>query len=107
MKATLENNCLVFDGNKYPLDQHIDLSNTDLSELPRGLMVCGDLDVSNTKIEELPEFFAISGSLDVSNTPLTKLPRFFQVEKNVFIGGTQINNVPGNACIGGKIFWRG
>ena len=61
--------------NKLPnnlsyIDGYLDIRWTNISELPRGLVINGNLYIIYTNISELPDDISIEGSLYCYNTPL-------------------------------------
>lgn len=53
----------------------LDISNSDVTELPDNLTVSGWLYINNTKISKLPENLRVSGGIDISETEITELPK--------------------------------
>ena len=56
-------------------DGSIDLSDTDITSIPRGLKVNGHLDISRTKITRLPENLEVSGHINLMGTGITDIPK--------------------------------
>lgn len=80
MKLTLEEaNRIMAENNG-----HLDLYNTEITELPENLTVGCDLYLSFTEITELPKGLKVGGDLDLRNTPITKLPDNLKVDGNIF-----------------------
>ena len=50
----------------------LDLSDLEITSLPKGLKVGGDLDLYNTEIRLLPQGLKVGGYLYINTTPLTK-----------------------------------
>ena len=51
----------------------LNLSYTNITSLPKGLKVGGDLVLINNKIKSLPEGLEVGGRLEIAGTPLAKL----------------------------------
>ena len=68
MKLTLEKAKEMMERNGGSLD----LSNTQIRELPEGLTVGGWLDLSNTQIRELPEGLTVGGGLYLGDTQISR-----------------------------------
>ena len=62
MKLTLEKAKEMMERN----GGNLDLSYTQIKEIPEGLTVGGWLDLSYTQIKEIPEGLTVGGSLDLS-----------------------------------------
>lgn len=80
------------------------LGNTPITKLPEGLTVRGDLDISNTQITELPEGLTVGGSLYLSKTPITELPDGLNINGNLNISGTKIYPLPRGLNITGNLY---
>ena len=63
--------------------ENLDVSNTEITELPSGLNVKGSLDISNTKIAKLPSDLTVKGFLYARNTPLSKSHTKEQIKQMV------------------------
>jgi hypothetical protein len=55
------------------VDGYLNLSETDIESLPKGLRVGDDLYIQYTKITSLPEGLQVGGDLHIYNTTLAKL----------------------------------
>lgn len=65
---------------KTDFEGDLNLSDTPIDRLPRGLTVSGNLDLSkSTYIKNLPQGLKIGGDLDLSNTNIKTLPSDIQV----------------------------
>ncbi len=62
-----------------------------------------DLDLSSTDITELPEDLYIGGDLNISYTNITELPKGLRVDGNLDLRGTDITEGPDDIYVGGKI----
>jgi hypothetical protein len=79
------------------------LSNTQIRELPANLTVNGSLDLGNTQIRELPANLTIKVSLNLSNTQIKELPANLTVNGYLWLDSTQIRELPANLTIGDNI----
>lgn len=55
-------------------NSRINLNNLRISELPKGLLVKGDLSLCNTLLKELPDDLRVQGTLDIRYNPQLSLP---------------------------------
>jgi hypothetical protein len=67
----------------------------------KGLNVKGDLDLSYTQIQELPEGLNVEGNLDLSCTQIRELPEGLSVEGYLNLKDTQIRELPESLSVGG------
>jgi hypothetical protein len=100
----------------------LNISDSDITNLPKGLVVNGALLMENTDIEELPDdikfhsLFAagsklkklpdgltVDGWLDISETPMSKLPENLTVMGSFDMSYTDIEELPVSAKFGGSI----
>jgi Leucine-rich repeat (LRR) protein len=67
----------------------VDLSDSQVTELPKNLTVYGFLDLMNTNITELPENLTVGTWLRLEGTHITKLPKTLRVSETIkgFIAG--------------------
>jgi hypothetical protein len=80
------------------------LNRTQVSELPQGMVVRGDLTITNTPIMALPDDLVVQdGNLDVRNTRIDSVPATLSVTGNADFRGTLINSIPASTYIGGEI----
>ena len=87
MKLTLEQAEKMMEEN----GGNLDLSSTQITELPSGLTVGGWLDLRHTQITELPSGLTVGGWLDLSSTQITELPSDLTVGW-LDLRGTQITD---------------
>jgi hypothetical protein len=73
-----------------------------LDNLPRNLKVA-DLDLTGVDITSLPDGLKVNGNLFVAKTPLTELPRGLIVGRNLYMYRTGIKRLEA-ATIGGSLF---
>jgi hypothetical protein len=57
-----------------PTTFSLDLSGSDITELPENLIINGDLDLSNSKIKKLPNTLQVKGVLNISGLGLKPSP---------------------------------
>jgi hypothetical protein len=71
------------------VDGYLNLSETDIESLPKGLRVGDDLYIQYTKITSLPEGLQVGGNLHIYNTKLAKFSdnEIFEMIKPGFIEG--------------------
>lgn len=59
----------------------LDLSNTELKELPNGLKIkAGYLNLMNTKLTKLPKGLEVEGDLRITNTLISEIPKDIKVK---------------------------
>ena len=70
----------------------LDLSESDITSLPDGLKVSGDLDLYGcTSLTTLPDYLYVGGDLNLTNcTLLTTLPNRLHVRWGLFLGNTPL-----------------
>ena len=79
-----------------------------ITQLPEGLTVGGDLDLENCeKITQLPEGLTVGGSLYLRGTQITQLPEGLTVGGYLDLRGTQITQLPEGLTVGGYLDLRG
>ena len=81
---------------------NLDLSDTEITELPNRLSVSGSLDLSGTKITKLPEELTVGGCLYLSDTLITELPKGLTVGGGLYLRNTPIKRLP-KGLIGGSL----
>ena len=80
------------------------LSGTQIKELPEGLTVGGNLYLSCTQIKELPEGLTVGGSLDLSYTQIKELPEGLTVGGWLDLRATQIKELPEGLTVSGSLY---
>lgn len=78
---------------KYFYNDHLNLSNTRIKELPSELTVDGDLNLSFSQIEKLPTKLVVYGTLDLSNTKIKEIPSDLDVS-SLILRDTPIKTLP-------------
>ena len=86
------------------VEGYLNLSGTQITELPDNLSVGGDLYLRWTQITKLPDNLSVGGYLDLRETQITKLPDNLSVGGWLDLQGTQITELPDNLSVGGKIY---
>lgn len=77
MKLTLEEaNRIMAENNG-----HLDLYNTEITELPKGLKVGGDLDLRNTPITKLPDNLKVDGNIFGDPNLQPAIKRYYNMQK--------------------------
>ena len=104
-------------------DGNLDLSRTDITELPDGLSVPGCLNLRDSKVTSLPDGLTVGGGLrmsgvritalpdnltvgrylDLSDLPITSLPDGLTVGGNLYLEGSSITSLPDNLTVGGDL----
>ena len=86
---------------------NLDLSYTNITFLPEGLEVGGDLYLYNCKnIESLPEGLKVGGNLYLSYTNITSLPEGLEVGFTLFLHHSKIESLPKGLKVGGALDTR-
>lgn len=80
-----DDNALISRGQKV-FDGDVDIDGANLSKLPSGLRIAGNLYMRHTNITALPSDIRISGNIYVEGTPLKK------ISSGAFIGGRIIDD---------------
>jgi len=75
------------------VDGYLDLADTKITSLPKGLNVQGDLVLEGTPLTSLPEGLKVGGHLRLEWTEITSLPEDLVVGKSVF-GSNKEMKVP-------------
>jgi len=101
-KWNKSNEVFVKDG-KVTVGGWLDLSNTNIAELPDNLTVGGWLYLSNTNIAELPDNLTVGG-LGLRNTNITELPNNLTVGGGLDLRNTNITELPENLTVGDNVY---
>ena len=81
----------------------LDLSDSDIIDLPEGLFVEGDLLLKNSKITSIPDKTIIKGSLDLTNTPVEQIGEYCHIGGDFIVNNATIKKLPKNIYVGGDI----
>ena len=68
----------------------LDLQDSSIESLPKGLKVGGDLDLRRSKITSLPKGLKVGGDLDLYNTEIRLLPQGLKVGGYLYINTTPL-----------------
>jgi hypothetical protein len=67
------------------------LPGTNITSLPKGLKVGGDLVLYNLRLKSLPEGLKVGGNLDLRSTKITLLPEGLEVNGDLYIRSTPLS----------------
>jgi hypothetical protein len=81
----------------------VDVSMTNLEELPKGMVVYGSLDISQSSIKELPEKLRIEGDLIASSSRITKLPSDLVIQGDIHLQHSHITELPDGLVVYGRL----
>lgn len=82
----------------------LNIYNSDITVLPKNLVVPGDLTMMNAPVSRLPDGLIVRGSLWLTGCKkLSRLPENLYVGKNIWIKGTKITKIPESVNIGGIV----
>jgi len=90
----------------FDLIESLNLSHTQIKELPADLKVGGSLNLYNTPIKELPANLKVGGYLDLSYSQIKELPANLKVGGSLNLSRTQIKELPANLKVGGYLDLR-
>jgi hypothetical protein len=85
------------------LHDNLDLSGTNITELPERLSVGGNLDLSCSEVAELPEDLSVGGNLNLYGTRITKLPEGLNVGGDLDLYETNVTELPEGLSVGGDL----
>lgn len=72
--------------------KNVDLSDTRITEVPKGFSCTGFLSLRNTPIADLEDDMKIGGFLDIVNTNISKFPKRLKTGSSITIGGSLITD---------------
>lgn len=72
----------------------LNIFDTNIEELPRGIKIRGSLIAKFSQLSELPDGLTIPGDLDLSHTPIDKLPKKLKVGNELDLMETQVRALP-------------
>ena len=95
--------------SKLPVDMrvvkdHIELVDTDITSLPAGLQVGGDLYLKGTSITSLPAGLQIGRDLYLMDTKITSLPADLKVGGSLTLRKSKITSLPAGLQVGGDLY---
>ncbi|MBV1889138.1 MAG: hypothetical protein KUG67_02720 [Proteobacteria bacterium] len=82
---------------------NLDLRETDIESLPRGMEVDGNLDLCSSKIERLPEGLKVGGYLNLWSSKIECLPEGLKVNGDLNLRGCPIESLPEDLEVGGYL----
>lgn len=82
----------------------LNIFDTNIRELPRGMKIRGSLIAKYSQLEKLPDNLKIAGDLDLSHTPLIDLPKKLKVGHELDLMETGITVLPDDLKVGKAIF---
>ena len=86
----------------------LDLSSSDISELPEGLEVPRTLNIEHTDISSLPCSLKIGKGLVANYTKITSLPKeLAHIHGDLALCGCNISNLPDGLTVEGSLFLNG
>ena len=68
----------------------LNISHTDITELPKNFTVDGCLILGNTNITKLPDNLRVNGVLDICNTIISELPEDLSVSNFILLNNDKI-----------------
>ncbi len=77
---------------------------TTLTTLPDDLSVGGSLYLGATAITALPQGLTVGGNLDLEGSAITALPQGLTVGGNLNLEGTAITELPEGLSVGGRLY---
>ena len=83
--------------------RNLNLCGTPIAALPDNLTINGSLNLSFTQITVLPSNLTVNGSLDLSFTQITVLPSDLTVGKSLHLDHTQITALPDDLIVNGSL----
>lgn len=92
----IKNGELFYDGN-------IDLSGSEITQLPDNLTVNGELILRNTDIKDLPNNLTVGDYLELWNTRIESIPDNLIVGGSLYLNDTGIKSLPKNLTVGGYL----
>ena len=82
---------------------NLNLRETALEKLPKGLKVGGNLYLIGSKITELPSGLTVGGDLDLSGSKIKELPSGLTVGGHLYLYWTAIKELPEDLKVKGQI----
>lgn len=84
---------------------NLDLRRTDITELPDGLVVEGDLELTNRQdFTKLPDNLTVEGELSICGSGIKKLPKNLIVKGVFNMTYTGITEIPDDCFLGGDVY---
>lgn len=87
---------------------NLDIHDTNVGELPKGLVVRGWFNAEKSKLKKLPDGFTTYGLADLRGCrKLKKLPSGLRIGGDLYLEGSGVKEVPDDAVIRGNVVWQG
>lgn len=83
--------------------KNLDLSNTEVSVLPKGVIVDGYADLSGTRLKSLPEDLKVGKNLSINDTGIESLPFGFSVGGSLSAKRSALKALPEGLRTGGSL----
>lgn len=123
LKPALENKYIVSTPTRlgYAIDEHgkwhdiytlqngmkfegtLNISGTDLTELPRDLIVTGHLIANDTCLSELPPGLKVRGNVELRRSQIRRLGDAVKVNGNMDLSGSRMMILPNGLTVGGSL----
>lgn len=81
----------------------LDISGTDLTELPRDLIVTGHLIANDTRLSELPDGLVVRGNVELRRSEIRRLGNAVKVNGNMDLAGSRMMLLPTGLSVGGSL----
>ena len=85
----------------------LDLGCTNITSIPENLVVGGELYLDCSKINSLPDNLVVGGSMNLRRTNITSLPENLVVGCSLDLRDTKIISLPENLVVGGSLALSG
>ena len=86
------------------INGNLDLYNSKIRKIGKNLVVKGDCNLSSTPIEEILDNVSIGGNLNLSYSKIKKMGKGLLVKGNCYLRHTPIEELPDNINIGGNLY---
>ncbi|MGN6437234.1 MAG: leucine-rich repeat domain-containing protein [Agriterribacter sp.] len=97
------NEIFIFPKNFKTINGSLDISDTNIRDMPEGIHVKGDLYASSTPITHLPKKMKVDGSLIMDESHLKQYPQGAAIGKDVDIDNTQVKLIPEGTHVEGRL----
>ena len=81
----------------------LDLSDSNVTSLPKNLKVEGSLNLINNPLKDLPSGLVVGGSLYMDDTKITDIPSNIKVRKSIIARNSKIVRLPDNLTVNGLL----
>jgi hypothetical protein len=90
---------------KFIFDGFLDLSGKNITSLPKGLEVRGNLYLQNCKsLTSLPEGLSVWGTLDLKGSTIKSLPEYLNIKDDLDLSHTKITSLPKGLKVGENLY---